>query len=358
MQRPSSPPSGRRFWLIYALAWLALGLWNGVNAIIGLRNAGSALPAWKPMSWELTSASAIAVLALAAARFERRFPLSGPGWSRRLPAHVPAVFAFSLLHTLTMVGLRRLVYAANGTYYDFGDWRLGLVYEFQKDLITYAMIVGVCVGWRLWRERRTHELALLRLERDLGAARLAQLTAQIEPHFMFNTLNAISNRMHEDVEAADRMIAAFGDLLRAALTESGTAEVRVGEDAIWLERYFELMRERFRGKLEARVVVADDVREACLPRLLLQPLVENAFEHGLAGGRGRVEVTIAARGDRLCCTVEDDGAGIAPQPVPGVGLANVRGRLELMYPREHRFEMAPRAGGGTRIEIELPLRHV
>ncbi|MBY6335937.1 histidine kinase, partial [Escherichia coli] len=84
---------------------------------------------------------------------------------------------------------------------------------------------------------------------------LAQLTAQIEPHFMFNTLNAISNRMHEDVDAADRMIAAFADLLRAALVESGDAEVRVADDALWLERYFELMRERFRGKLAASVTI-------------------------------------------------------------------------------------------------------
>lgn len=356
MQRPSYPPRGWRFWLIYAAAWLALGLWQGVNAVIGLRNAGRELPAWEPMSWEFSSVSVIAVLAIAVARLEWRFPLSGAGWPRRLLAHVPAVLAFSLLHTLTMVGLRKLVYAANGVHYDFGDWSLGLTYEFQKDLITYAMIVGLCVGWRLWRERRAHELALVRLERDLGAARLAQLTAQIEPHFMFNTLNAISNRMHEDVDAADRMIAAFADLLRAALIESGDAEVRVADDAIWLERYLELMRERFRGKLSASVVVDANARDARIPRLLLQPLVENAFEHGLASGRGRVDIAIAARGDRLICAIEDDGPGIAPQSAQGVGLANVRGRLDLMYPNDHRFAAGPRAGGGTRVEIELPLR--
>ncbi|MBO9663005.1 histidine kinase [Dokdonella sp.] len=356
MQRTSYSPPGLRFWLIYAAVWLALGLWHGVNVIVGLRNAGETLPAWQPLSWELTSVSVIAVLAIALARFERRFPLSGPGWPARLLCHLPAAVAFSLVHTAAMVGLRKLVYALNGAHYDFGDWRLGLFYEFQKDLITYAMIAGACVGWRLWRERRAHELAVIRLERDLGTARLAQLTAQIEPHFMFNTLNAISNRMHEDVDAADRMIAAFADLLRAALTESGEAEVRVGDDAVWLERYFELMRERFRGKLVTRVAVDDAARAARIPRLLLQPLVENAFEHGLAGGRGRVDVVVAARGDRLVCTVEDDGAGVAPQSMPGVGLANVKDRLALMYPNDHRFAIAPRPGGGTRIEIDLPLR--
>ncbi len=345
-----------RFWLAYVAAWLALGLWNGVNAIIGLRNWDRAIPAWQPMSWELSSVAVLAVLAVAVARFERRVPLSGAGWPRRLPLHVPAALAFSVVHTLSMVGIRKLVYAAHGARYDFGDWGLGLVYEFQKDLITYAMIAGVCVGWRLWCERRAHEMAVVRLERDLAGARLAQLTAQIEPHFMFNTLNAISNRMHEDVDAADRMIAAFADLLRAALVESGDAQVRVADDALWLERYFELMRERFRGKLVATVAVDPTVADARIPRLLLQPLVENAFEHGLADGRGCVEVAVAAVGGRLLCTVEDDGAGIAASSAAGVGLANVRGRLELLYPGDHRFAITPRQGGGTRIEIELPLR--
>jgi signal transduction histidine kinase len=308
------------------------------------------------MTWELSSVAVIALLAIAVSRFERRFPLSGAGWPRRLIFHIPAAIAFSLVHTPAMVGIREFVYAMRGERYDFGDWGLGLTYEFQKDVITYALIAGICVAWRIARERRAHELAVIRLERDLGAARLAQLTAQIEPHFVFNTLNAISNRMHEDVEAADRMIAAFADLLRAALSESGDAQVRVADDALWLERYFELMRERFRGKLTTNIRVDAGVGEARIPRLLLQPLVENAFEHGLAGGHGHVNVVIRAHRERLLCTVEDDGAGIAPQFEAGVGLANVRNRLELLYPQDHRFAMTSRAGGGTRIEIDLPLR--
>jgi len=356
MLRGSFSLGSWRFWLIYSVAWLALGVWQGINSIIGFRNAGRAVPDWQPMTWELSSVAVVALLAVAISRFEKRFPLSGPGWPQRIVFHIPAAIVFSLVHTPAMVGLRELVYLARGRHYDFGDWSLGLTYEFQKDVITYALIVGVCATWRIARERRAHELAVIRLERDLGAARLAQLTAQIEPHFIFNTLNAISNRMHEDVDAADTMIAAFADLLRAALTESGDTEVRVVDDAIWLERYFELMRERFRGKLSTHIAVDADVRDARIPRLLLQPLVENAFEHGLADGRGRVDVAVRAHGDRLVCTVEDDGVGIASPIESGVGLANVRSRLELMYPHDHRFAIAPRSGGGTRVEIDLPLR--
>lgn len=356
--RAETPKYDRRnllAWFAYACAWLALGLWLGLNAIIGRRNSGSAIPAWEPLTWELSSVLVMAFLAIAIHRFERRFPLSGADWLRRVPFHVPAAIVFSLLHTGGMVGIRKMVYAARGASYDFGDPLLGFAYELQKDLISYALIAGFCVAWRAVRARRERELAVIQLERDLSEARLAQLTAQIEPHFMFNTLNAISNRMHEDVEAADRMIAAFAVLLRVALSESGSAQVRAADDMVWLERYFELMRERFRDKLETHIEMDEAARNARIPRLLLQPLAENAFEHGLKSGRGRVDASIRVHGARLICAIEDDGAGLAPESTAGVGLDNVRRRLNLLYPGDHHFLLAPRPGGGTRVEIDLPL---
>ena len=343
------------FWLAYVGAWLALGLWLGINAIIGLRNAGRPFAAWEPLSWELSSVAVMALLVIAVYRFERRYPLSGTDWVKRLPMHVAAVVVFSLVHVAGMVGIRQLVYALHGRHYDFGNPSLAFAYEFQKDLISYAIVIGSCIALRAVRGRRERELAVVRLERDLSEARLAQLTAQIEPHFMFNTLNAISNRMHEDIDAADRMIAAFAVLLRVALNETGSTYVRVADDVIWLERYFELMRERFRGKLATHIEVEPAAREARIPRLLLQPLAENAFEHGLKSGRGCVEVAIRADAGRLHCTVDDDGVGLAAGFKAGVGLDNVQRRLDLLYPGDHRFSIGPRAGGGTRIEIDLPL---
>jgi GNAT superfamily N-acetyltransferase len=354
-----SPGSDRRrrvlFWVCYAAAWAALGLWEASNVIIGRRNSGQPIAAWEPLTWELSSTALMAVLAILVYRFERRFPLSGTGWLRRLPLHAPAAIVFSAVHTLGMVGIRKWIYAIEGRYYDFGDAWLGFAYELQKDLISYAVIVVACIALRTQRLRRERELAVVRLERDLSEARLAQLTAQIEPHFMFNTLNAISNRMHEDVEAADRMIAAFAALLRAALAESGSAHVRVEDDVVWLERYFELMRERFRGKLDTHIVLDPAARGTRIPRLLLQPLAENAFEHGLKSGRGRVEAAIRVDGERLRCTIDDDGGGPGDGFTAGTGLANVRSRLELLYPGNHRFAIGPRPGGGTRIELDLPL---
>ncbi|HZP65684.1 MAG TPA: histidine kinase [Rudaea sp.] len=347
-----------RFWSLWLAGWIALGLWLGVNSIIGRRNAGMPIAAWQPLCWELSSTLVMAVLCVVAYKFEQRFPLSGPGSLRRLSAHVPAAFVFSAVHTSAMVSIRKLVYAMAGSHYDFGDPLLGFAYELQKDLISYAIVVGVCIALRTDRARRARELAVLRLERDLSDARLAQLTAQIEPHFVFNTLNAISNRMHEDVEAADRLLAAFADLLRSALRDSGQTTVRAADDVAWLERYFALMGERFRGRLATRIALDPAAADARIPRLLLQPLVENAFRHGLTSGKGRIDVRIEPDGARLRCTVEDDGVGLRGDHAPGIGLANVRRRLELMYPDDHTFRIEPRPQGGTRVSIELPLeRH-
>lgn len=344
--------------LAYAGAWLALGLWLSINVIIGARKDGNEIAAWEPLTWELSSVVVMAVLAIGVFRFERAFPLTAHQAVRRLPAHLAVAVAFSFLHTLGMLAIRRVVYIAHGSVYDFGDWRLNFTYEFQKDLISYAIIVGACIAWRAVRTRRERELALALLQGDLAAARLAQLTAQIEPHFMFNTLNAISNRMHEDVDAADRMISAFADLLRGALSESGSVDVRAADDVAWLERYFEIMRERFRGQLETRVTLDPAAGDVRIPRLLLQPLVENAFEHGLVGGRGCIEVSLRVDGDRLHIRVEDDGSGLDAGHVPGVGLSNVRGRLALMYPDDHRFDLSAGKAGGTRVDVDLPcVRH-
>src|SRR5512146_2330996 len=106
------------FWAGYAAAWTALGLWEGTNVIIGQRNGGHPFPAWEPMTWELSSTTLMAALAVFVYQFERRFPLSGPGWSRRLALHVPAAIVFSAIHTAGMIGIRKVVYAIEGRYYD------------------------------------------------------------------------------------------------------------------------------------------------------------------------------------------------------------------------------------------------
>lgn len=362
--RPDAPPEPRSvrmtllsrplLLVLYFAGWAFIGLWLGTNVWISQRDNPGAV-AWHYYTWELSSALVVGALALAVGWFESRCRITGPGALRRMLVHLPAAVVFSLVHVAIIVAIRKAVYAAMGSSYEFGEVWIGLVYEFQKDLITYLSLVVACALIRTIRERRRHQLEALELRRALSEAKLAHLAAQIEPHFVFNTLNAISNRMYEDVPAADRMIVALSDLLRTAMTADGSAFVRVSDEVHWLRAYTALMAERQPGLLHVDIGVDEGLDAMRLPRLLLQPLVENAFRHGLRNGRGRLTVTLRRDGEQLHCRVEDDGVGFAADAQPGVGLANVRERLALLYPDRHTWHIGPGTHGGTAVDITLPL---
>src|SRR6201996_5289155 len=326
---------GRSGWLLYGLLGLLFGVYLGINQIVDFKGRVN-LPAWKPLVWEISSVIVIIAIVPFIIRFERRFRLdSRPRW-RVVAAHAAAALVFSAWHVIGIVVLRKLAYAAVGQTYDFGDVAVRFLYELQKDLITYVIILGVIFASREFQIRRTADLRASELAADLSQARLKHLTAQIEPHFLFNALNAISNRMHEDVEAADRMIADLGGLMRAAYDSDNHVLVPLARELDWLRGYASMMTQRFRGPLPFVLDVAPGLDAMLVPRLLLQPLVENALRHGLPAGRGNLTVDVARRGDMLQYTVSDDGEGIKDTVIkPGTGLPNVVRRLELLFPGAH-----------------------
>ncbi len=354
----ANPPAIAAHWrlrefALYFCYWLLFGLWQGINSALGHHGAMPPLPLWQPLTWALSSTLTVAVLALAVYRFEAHFPLGGGRTWQRLPAHFIAAPLFSLLHVAVMVILRKSVYALVGQHYNFGG-AVPLLFQFQMDMITYAMIIGVCAFLRARRERHRHEMDALRLARELSEARLAQLSAQIEPHFMFNALNTIASRMHDDVQAADRLLVALADLLRAALAGSQSPYATVREELAWLHNYCALMAERQPGRLQVCIDADAPATAARMPRLLLQPLIENAFLHGLAGGRGALSVQLRATHDELHCTVCDDGAGFVAGR-EGVGLTNVRERLRLLYGARAALSITAQPEGGTVVAVRLPL---
>jgi two-component system, LytTR family, sensor kinase len=218
------------------------------------------------------------------------------------------------------------------------------------------VILGVIFASREFQIRRTADLHATELAADLSQARLKHLTAQIEPHFLFNALNAISNRMHEDVEAADRMIADLGGLMRAAYDSDNHVLVPLARELEWLRGYAAMMTERFRGQLSFELQVEPGLEAVRVPRLLLQPLVENALRHGLPAGRGNLWVDVAREGATLRYAISDDGEGIKDIVIkPGTGLSNVARRLELLFPGAHSFALAPRSPKGTVATLSFPV---
>ena len=352
----SRPPVTGSNWVFYSILAVLFGLYEGINQLVGLRRDRVDIPAWKPLVWEISSVVVIFALIPFIVRFERHFRLDDrPRW-RIVAVHTCAALLFSAVHVAGMLALRKLAYAVVGQHYAFESLPVQAFYELQKDLITYVLILVVIFANREFQVRRTSDLRAAELAAELGQARLKHLTAQIEPHFLFNALNAISNRMHEDVEAADRMISSLGSLMRAAYDSDSQVLVPLERELDWLRGYAAMMTERFRGQLSFDLTVAPGLEAVEVPRLLLQPLVENALRHGLPSGRGGLTVDVSRQGTTLRYVVSDDGVGIDDTTVrPGTGLSNVARRLELLFPGAHTFTLAARHPKGTVVILSFPV---
>ncbi len=217
------------------------------------------------------------------------------------------------------------------------------------------------------RERETARLQseTARLETQLAEARLSALNAQLNPHFLFNTLHAVSSLVERDPRGVRRMIARLSELLRYTLDGGNEHEVVLAQEIAFLERYLEIMQIRFQGQIEIDVEIGDDARDALVPSLILQPLVENAVKHGVdkVYGRGKIRIQARREVDRLVLTVSDNGPGPSNTELPeqgkgehGVGLENIRQRLEQLYGSAQSLSLAEAAGGGTVAQIVMPFR--
>jgi two-component system, LytTR family, sensor kinase len=213
------------------------------------------------------------------------------------------------------------------------------------------------------RERETDRLQseTALLEAQLAEAKLAALNAQLNPHFLFNTLHAVSSLVERDPRGVRRMIARLSELLRYTLDGGHEPEVAVAQEIAFLERYLEIMQIRFEDRLEIDVQVGDGARDALVPSLILQPLVENAVKHGVekVAGTGRIEIKAMRHDDHLVLSVGDNGPGRANPDngdERGVGLRNIRQRLEQLYGGAQSLTFLERPGGGTIARIEMPFR--
>jgi two-component system LytT family sensor kinase len=213
------------------------------------------------------------------------------------------------------------------------------------------------------RERETSRLQAetAQLQTQLAEARLSALNAQLNPHFLFNTLHAISSLVERDPRGVRRMIARLSELLRYTLDGGTEHEVMLGQEIAFLERYLEIMQIRFQGQLEIDVQIAEDTRDALVPNLILQPLVENAVKHGVdkVSGTGKIRIVARRDSDRLVLSVSDNGPGpqkLARLDEAGVGLANIRQRLEQLYASSQSLTLAEAPSGGTVAQIVMPFR--
>ncbi|MCY1068160.1 histidine kinase [Nannocystis sp. RBIL2] len=339
----------------------ALGLWLAIVAVfaaktwLSLRLVDRAAPLADILAGELLTFAPWLPLAPLAFLAARRFPLVGPGRARHVLILLGVGVALALAHILLGVVLAALVSVDAAPLGELLERvRQTIPRAVGPHLVGYAALVAVAhaLAFRRDADRRAAalEAALVRAERD-------RLRMQLHPHFLFNTLHAVSALMTRDVAGARRMIAGLSELLRVSLDDDDD-DVPLARELEILGLYLDIQKTRFADRLTITLDVDPEAHAARVPKLLLQPLVENAIRHGVeprAGG-GTVGLAARRRGDRLLLRLRDDGAGLSPRAREGVGLGNTRARLEKSYPGDHHFSLAPHPDGGTLVDIDLPFR--
>ena len=228
------------------------------------------------------------------------------------------------------------------------------------DGVVYGGVVSLTYAMAFLRRSQQRERRTLELEASLSKARLEALRLQINPHFLFNTLNAIASLIHSRPDDADEMIGSLSELLRASLHGSDSTEISLVREMETLRLFTGIERIRFGERVQFVEDLAPETLGARVPSLIIQPLVENAIRHGLEPQTGPGTVTVQARreGDRLVLRVTDNGAGYDPdkpaRPDSGIGIANTRARLQTLYGAEQQLIIAPGAEGGTVVTISIP----
>ena len=354
--RPGIRSRGWYGWGIFAGLWAVFAILFSIQASTRPRAPGG-----RPLLWteaitigfvEMTGWVLMALVAFAVAR--------------RVPIQRGRIIRLILVYLASMIGAFVLRESWQVLFYNLTDrarltiWPAIMLGAALKALI-YSLLLGV--GYALVYARQLHEreLRAAQLETELLSAHLNVLKMQLQPHFLFNTLNSISSLMYADVGAADRMVARLADFLRQTLRTIDTQEVTLQEEMNFLTLYLDIERTRLRDRLEVCLDVDEGARVALVPHLILQPLVENAIRHAIAPRveGGRVTILAKRQGDRLQLVVRDDGPGLPSDPNPtGVGLRNTRQRLQHLYPGTHRFAMRDGPDGGAEVEVEIPYRSI
>jgi signal transduction histidine kinase len=290
----------KRLWLFGILIWTVLALLSAAQTVARRAFIGRPVDLFAILPTTLADWYTCGIFTPFFYWMVRRFPIRGDRWWARLPIHIAASLLFTLLKVAIYTPLFNALNPTGPVTFS-----MMLFGGFYADLLAYWAAVGVIHAIEYYRESR---------ERELEATRLAleNLRAQLQPHFLFNTLQSISTLIHRDQPAADRVLTDLSDLLRLSLRSSASQEVPLREELGFLDRYLDIMRVRFGDRLVIAVVIDPDVKEALVPSLVLQPIVENAITHGMADRPDIGHVTVRARrkAGALMLEVSDDGPGI------------------------------------------------
>ncbi len=351
------------YWLLLFFYWTLFGIFFAAQSCLSQAYIG------KPVNWQTTLASWLTcsyiwgIFSIPIIGWAKRFSFEQGQWRKSLLIHLTT----SILVTLVQLCSYILVYglitsslhdAVSATY-----WFKNLVIaEFHAGFLTYWSIVGISQTIDYYRNLQEKELKASQLQTQLTQAHLDALKMQLQPHFLFNTLNTISVLMQEDVKAANDVLVCLSNLLRISLKNVGLHEVPLKQELEFLESYLQIEQTRFQDRLSVRMCIEPQTLAAQVPNLILQPLVENAIRHGIAPhtAAGEIEIRAEKHDSMVRLQITDNGSGMAMDKEQhtsfGIGLTNTQTRLTKLYGDAHSFHLDNIVGGGLSVTITLPLR--
>jgi LytS/YehU family sensor histidine kinase len=291
----------------------------------------------------------------------RAFPLSRRTWPRSLPVHAAACVGVAVCYASAKSALAAWVVPGVAPGGFGGRLLAQLAQWLPATAITYAAVLGVSAAISHARTARQRDLVAAQLTAELARAQLAALRAQIHPHFVFNTLHTVAAivRAREPDEAV-AVLASLAEILRDTFRGSPDREVPLREELAWIARYLAIQQARFADRVEIAWRIGDGTLDALVPQMVLQPLVENAFRHGVARRDtvAHIELSAVRAGATLELCVRDDGPPLEPTPAAEessqIGLASTRARLRLLYVDAARLTLARTAEAGTLATVVLP----
>ncbi len=352
-------------WLRIAAMWCVGGMFEASQAVLIMRFAEGRRHAWLPLfatelaTWLPWALATPTIISLA-----RRYPINRSTSVRTVLVHLAAFATISAVAEGWSATLQVLFNPWGNrvppTFWD--TWSTTLLYQVLIFLIAYALILTITYVSDSRENIARQMTETARLNEELSRAQLAALRGQMEPHFMFNTLNSIAGLVRDQRnDAAVSMIVGLSEFLRRASEDSHRPQVTLAEEVEYLQRYVDIQQVRFGDRLQVSVDIPPDLLGTQVPNLLLQPLVENAIKHGVAKrvAGGAIRVAGARRDGSLCLSVYNDGPSFpkdSPTQGAGVGLANLRTRLQILHGDASELRIASVGSHGVEVVVTLPLR--
>jgi len=328
-----------KYWWLYIAFFAVVGFFLGLNNKLYFsyieKNASLFELMWpEVLEWTIWGVLCPFIISLA-----KKYPQNSSGWLSKVKFHFPVGVVITVLYIAIYAYLRYLIglLLEEEHLWSFARNFMQRLYYFQLQFIFYCSIVGITYAVSYYQRFKDEALKTAEIQQKLAQAELLVLKKQLHPHFLFNTLHAISALMHKDIDAADKMIARLSHLLRATLENTGVQQVTLKQEMEILKIYLEIEQIRFQDRLEVAIQVDPAIYDKEVPNLILQPIVENAIQYGVAPFNKQGKIAVAAHqvNGHIELTVSDNGRGIpnlqGRDMKEGIGLSNTRMRLKQLY---------------------------